>query len=51
VSRKGVDAVEILKFRPALHILFISVSPISNHKDVLDPASVLKVVTELLTQS
>src|SRR5215469_10103741 len=48
VNRNGADAAELLKFRPALHILFISQTPIGIRTEALDPASALTTVKELL---
>ena len=50
VCRKGVDAAAILKFRPDLHVLFISDTHIPN-RDTLDPSSALKAVGKLLSDN
>ena len=48
LNRAGFDTAEILKFRPDLHLLFISQSPGRGVANVLDPASVLSAVNQLL---
>ena len=50
-NRNGLEASEILKFRPSLRVLFVSQTGIAAHNDVLDPASALTTVKQLLTQS
>jgi len=48
VKTIGVDAAELLKFRPGMQVLFISQTPISIRNDVLDPASALTTVKDVL---